>query len=63
MTARIRRHAGIEGEELEDLLSMVKDRTYGQYAVIGKCRAKCCKSILEEAEKSGYLFWTQSKIL
>ena len=51
MAAKIRRKTGIDGEELEDLLSMVKDRTYGQYAVIGKCWAKCCKSILEVAEK------------
>jgi len=51
MTARIRSHAGIEGEEREDLLPMEKDRTYGQYAVIGKCWAKCCKSILEVAGK------------
>ena len=51
MTGRIKQHAGIEGEELEDLLSLVKDRTYGQYTVIGKSWAKCCQSILAIAEK------------
>ena len=51
MTARIRRQTGIDGEELEDLLSVVKDRTYGQYAVIGQSWAKCCQAILATAEK------------
>ena len=36
MAAKIRRKTRIEGEEPEDLLSYVKDRTYGQYVVIGE---------------------------
>ena len=41
---------GIEGEELEDLLMKVKDRTYGQYSVIGRQWSKCYQSILAVAE-------------
>ena len=51
MTAKIRRKTGIEGEELEDLLMKVKDRTYGQYSVIGRQWSKCCQSIMVVAEK------------
>ena len=51
MVAKIRRKTGIFGEELEDLLTKVKDRTYGQYATIGRQWSKCCHSILTVAEK------------
>ena len=51
MVAKIRRKTGIEGEELEDLLMQVKDRTYGQYSVIGRQWSKCCQSIMAVAEK------------
>ena len=51
MAAKVRRKTGIEGEELEDLLVKVKDRTYGQYAVIGTQWSKCCQNIMAVAEK------------
>ena len=51
MAAKIRRKTGIDGEEVEDLLTKVKDRTYGQYSVIGRQWSKCCQSIMAVAEK------------
>ena len=51
MAAKIRRKTGIEGEELEDLLVKVKDRTYGQYSVIGRQWSKCCQNIMAVAKK------------
>ena len=51
MAAKVRRKTGIEGEELEDLLVKVKDRTYGQYSVIGRQWSKCCQNIMVVAEK------------
>ena len=50
--AQIRRKAGIEGEDLEDLLGANPDRTFGQWLVIGHNWAKCCQSILRTAERN-----------
>ena len=36
---------------MEDLLVKVKDRTYGQYSVIGRQWSKCCQNIMAVAEK------------
>ena len=51
MAAKVRRKTGIEGEELEDLLAKAKDRTYGQYSVIGRQWSKCCQNIMAVSEK------------